>query len=171
MELDLWQETGHAALSCVGEGWCSWAPQLGGLVSIIQRKKKHISINKFPGLSRDWVGGKILFVCVCVSVFRVIPNVPQKTRDNPRGIVYAFFPSCFFCAPKSWNSQFLETCHGKVVGPEHKVSFLHEPSPKFGSEFNSWKLVTGKWLGQSIKKFFHSPSPKFRSESPLLSWE
>ena len=29
-----------------------------------QGKKKHININKFAGLSRDWVGAKILFMCV-----------------------------------------------------------------------------------------------------------
>ena len=28
-----------------------------------QGKKKHININKFAGLSRVWVGGKILFIC------------------------------------------------------------------------------------------------------------
>ena len=26
-------------------------------------KEKHININKFAGLSRDWVGAKILFIC------------------------------------------------------------------------------------------------------------
>ena len=34
-----------------------------------QGKKKHININKFAGLSRDWVGAKNLFMCF----FRVIP--------------------------------------------------------------------------------------------------
>ena len=28
-----------------------------------QRKKKHININKFAGLSWDWVGGKNMFMC------------------------------------------------------------------------------------------------------------
>ena len=28
-----------------------------------QGKIEHININKFAGLSRDWVGAKILFMC------------------------------------------------------------------------------------------------------------
>ena len=54
-----------------------------------QGKKKHININKFPGLSRVWVGGKNLFtcficLCVCVFFFRVIPNGGDKThKQNP----------------------------------------------------------------------------------------
>ena len=31
--------------------------------SFPQGKKKHININKFAGLSRDWVGAKIYFMC------------------------------------------------------------------------------------------------------------
>ena len=31
-------------------------------------KKKHININKVAGLSRDWVGGKNLFMCFFVQV-------------------------------------------------------------------------------------------------------
>ena len=30
-------------------------------------KEKHININKFAGLSRDWVGAKILFMCFFFS--------------------------------------------------------------------------------------------------------
>ena len=37
-------------------------------------KEKHININKFAGLSRDWVGAKILFMCF----FRVIPYGGEK---------------------------------------------------------------------------------------------
>ena len=34
-----------------------------GDVEINQEKKKHINIDKFAGLSRDWVGAKNLFMC------------------------------------------------------------------------------------------------------------
>ena len=49
-----------------------------------QGKKKHININKFAGLSRDWVGAKILFMCF----FRVIPyggekHIKQNSPQNP----------------------------------------------------------------------------------------
>ena len=66
-----------------------------------QGKKKHININKFAGLSRDWVGAKNLFMCF----FRVIPyggekhtnKIPPKSRDNPREkFVYVFFLYVFF---------------------------------------------------------------------------
>ena len=30
---------------------------------VFQGKEKHININKFAGLSRDWVGAKKLFMC------------------------------------------------------------------------------------------------------------
>ena len=50
---------------------------------IIQGKKKHTNINKFAGLSRDWVGAKILFRCF----FGVIPYKGEKinkvTPQNP----------------------------------------------------------------------------------------
>ena len=43
-----------------------------------QGKKKHININKFAGLSRDWVGAKNLFMCF----FRVIPYGGEKTHKQ-----------------------------------------------------------------------------------------
>ena len=43
-----------------------------------QGKKKHVNINKFAGLSRDWVGPKILFMCF----FRVIPYGGEKTQKQ-----------------------------------------------------------------------------------------
>ena len=48
--------------------WPISAPVLNS-GSIKQGKKKQININKCAGLSRDWVGGKKLFMCF----FRVIP--------------------------------------------------------------------------------------------------
>ena len=70
-----------------------------------QGKKKHININNFAGLSRDWVGAKNLFMCF---FFRAIPYGGEKTHkqnspQNPgtipgkfclRGFVlYVFFRS------------------------------------------------------------------------------
>ena len=69
-------------------------------------KEKHININKFVGLSRDWVGAKNLFMCFFV---RVIPSGGDKTHINiiPPQIpgqsreycVYVFFSSCVFSFP------------------------------------------------------------------------
>ena len=41
-------------------------------------KQKHININKFAGLSRDWVGAENLFMCS----FRVIPCGGEKTHKQ-----------------------------------------------------------------------------------------
>ena len=55
-----------------------------------------MNINKFAGLSRDWVGAKILFMCF----FRALPyggekhinKVPQKIPGQSReNFVYVFF--------------------------------------------------------------------------------
>ena len=74
-----------------------------------QGKKKHININKFAGLSRDWVGAKKLFMCF----FRVIPygrekhtnkvppQIPGQSRET---FVYVFFSLCaFFSLPYIGN--------------------------------------------------------------------
>ena len=74
-------------------------------IFIYQGKKKHININKFAGLSRDWVGAKKLFMCF----FRVIPyggggkrinkippKIPGQSREN---FVYVFCSLCVFFAP------------------------------------------------------------------------
>ena len=87
-----------------------------------QGKKKHININKFGGLSRDWVGAKI---CLCVFFLRVIPyggentqtKSPPKSRDNPvKCLFMCFFFMCFF-AP---NLKTL-ACRGLHVGPSKKI--------------------------------------------------
>ena len=84
-------------------------PQAWPLESValqtLGERKKHININKFAGLSRDWVGAKNLFMCF----FRVIPfggekthkqNSPQKSWDNPVKILFTcFFLYVFFFAP------------------------------------------------------------------------
>ena len=63
------------------------------------------NINKFAGLSRDWVGGKNLFMCF----LGVIPCGGEKThKQNPpqnsgtipwKLCLRVFFFMCFFCAP------------------------------------------------------------------------
>ena len=79
-----------------------------------QGKKKHININKFAGLSRDWVGcQKFVYV-----FFRVIPyggekthkqNSPQNPRDNPVKILckcfvlYVFFFRSLFSPGYNYN--------------------------------------------------------------------
>ena len=64
-------------------------------------KEKHIKINKFAGLSRDWVGVTNLFMCF----FRVIPyggrkthkqNSPQIPGRSREKFVYVFFSLCVF---------------------------------------------------------------------------
>ena len=81
-----------------------------------QGKKKHININKFSGLSRDWVGAKNLFMCF----FRVIPYGGEKThKQNPPQIpgqsrenfVYVISSLCvcvcffFFFGPQLRNAR------------------------------------------------------------------
>ena len=68
---------------------------------LLRERKKHININKFAGLSRDWVGAKKLFMCF----FRVIPyggekthkqnspKIPGQSREN---FVYVFCSLCVF---------------------------------------------------------------------------
>ena len=91
-----------------------------------QGKKKHIHINKFAGLSRDWVGAKKLFMCF----FQVIPygrekthkpNPPKQSRDNPVKILFTcFFLYVFFC------SQFTPS----LGAQEHKVVCADVLDPK-----------------------------------------
>ena len=67
-----------------------------------QGKKKHININKFAGLSRDWVGAKNLFMCFLfwvnpyggekhIDIFP--PEILGQSREN---FVYVFFSLCVF---------------------------------------------------------------------------
>ena len=46
-----------------------WIVLVVFVIPVVQGKKKHININKFAGLSRDWVGAKMLLMCVCVCFF------------------------------------------------------------------------------------------------------
>ena len=48
-------------------------------------EKQHININKFAGLSRDWAGGKILFM----FFFHVIPYWGEKTHKSKVSILGA----------------------------------------------------------------------------------
>ena len=85
-----------------------------------QGKKKHININKFAGLSWDWVGAKILFMCF----FRAIPYGGEKTHkqnspQNPGTIPGKFclrvlFFMCFFRSLKKFvQKKFVRIC-GKL---------------------------------------------------------
>ena len=84
---------------CYAIGWHRKFPR-----NLIQGKKKHININKFAGLSRDWAGAKILFMCF----FGVIPYGGEKTHkqsppQNPGTIPWKFclrvFSLCVFLLP------------------------------------------------------------------------
>ena len=72
-----------------------------------QGKKKHININKCAGLSRDWVGGKIMFVCFLRSflvgenkqhINKIHPKIPGQSREMFVNVYVCFLffaPRCF----------------------------------------------------------------------------
>ena len=69
----------------------------------IRERKIHININKFAGLSRDWVGATILILCVFFSGHSLWgrkthkQSPPPKSRDNPVRIWFTcFFSLCVF---------------------------------------------------------------------------
>ena len=72
---------------------------------VFQGKKKHININKLAGLSRDWVGAKILFMCFLGHslwgrknhINKFPPKIPGQSREI---FIYMFFLYVFF-GPKS----------------------------------------------------------------------
>ena len=70
-----------------------------GVHRLVSGKEKHININKFGGLSRDWVGGKNLFMCF----LWVIPYGGEKTHkqnppQNPVTIrEMLVYMSCYLC--------------------------------------------------------------------------
>ena len=71
-----------------------------------QGKKKHININKFAGLSRDWVGAENLFMFFFSfgsflmgekkHINKITPQIPGQSREN---FVYVFCSLCVFFAP------------------------------------------------------------------------
>ena len=70
-----------------------------------QGNKKHININKFAGLSRDWVGAEKLFMCLFFSGHslwgKTQKKIPSKFPGQPcETFVYGFFSLCVFFAPK-----------------------------------------------------------------------
>ena len=94
----------------------SLEPLLTAMVQVlpsltVRERKKHININKFAGLSRDWGGAKKLFMCF----FRVIPyggekhinKIPPKIPGQSREkFVYVFFSLCvFFSLPKQGSAS------------------------------------------------------------------
>ena len=85
-------------------------PRLVHNMCVCQGKKRHIHINKCEGLSRDWVGGNIVFIRFWV----VIPhgagkhkqNPPQKISGQSRedyACVCMFFLMCFL-RPQVWGA-------------------------------------------------------------------
>ena len=82
-------------------GPCRWTGKFAG-------KEKHVNINKFAGLSRDWVGAKILFMCFFFGSFLRGEKThkqppPKKSRDNSVNILFmCYFSLCafFFSLPE-----------------------------------------------------------------------
>ena len=111
-----------------------------------QGKDKHININKFAGLSRDWAGGKILFMCF----FRVIPyggekthkqnspKIPAQSREN---IVYVFFSLCvFFRCPNTTTGKSHQWTNTSVGGDFRQTFRTIGPY-----EFPQEKIWTNDW--------------------------
>ena len=65
-----------------------------GVLNINRGTKKHINIHKFPGSSRDWVGGKIMVMCffLCRSLWRRKAH-KQNAPENPGTCLCVFFHS------------------------------------------------------------------------------
>ena len=65
---------------------------------------QRVNINKFAGLSRDWVGAKKLFMCFFGSflmgekkhINKIPPKIPGQSREM---FVYVFFSLCVFSLP------------------------------------------------------------------------
>ena len=130
-----------------------------------QGKKKHININKFAGLSRVWVGAKILFMCFFSGSFligekkhinKVPPKIPEKSREI---FVYVFFSLCFFWHPQA--CVYPDAClrsdieSGKPPPSWGKVSGGH-PSPFLF-------LVLGEALYQIHRQSLNTRRGKHRS--------
>ena len=81
------------------------------VVVLYQGKKKHININKFAGLSRDWVGAKNLFMCFFGSflmgekkhINKIPPKIPGQSRET---FVYVFCSLCVFSLPTLVKANF-----------------------------------------------------------------
>ena len=72
--------------------------------SFFSGKEKHININKFAGLSRDWVGAKNLFMCFFGSFLmgekKHINKIQKKKAGQSREhFVYVFFSLCVCAFP------------------------------------------------------------------------
>ena len=96
-------------------------------------KKRHININKFAGLSRVWVGGRNLFVCVCV--FRVFPYGGENTHkqnppQNPGTSPWKFCLRVFFLFVFFLRSQFVLPSNFWRLGPLVLRRFLRRGSKK-----------------------------------------
>ena len=84
--------------------------QYPGRPVILGMEKKHININinKFAGLSRDWVGAKILFMCFVrvvpyggeKNINKVPPRIPGQPRES---FVYVFLSLCVSSLPRGFH--------------------------------------------------------------------
>ena len=129
-------------------------------------KEKHININKFVGLSRDWVGAKKLFMCF----FRVIPYGGGKTHKqnspkNPGTIPWKFclrvlFFMCFF---RSLDSMWIV------------LVFLRKHTRIHKNGRNSWELfvlaLSLVWFaGATPEKGFACFEAILSCKGPCLYW-
>ena len=137
----------------------------------IQGKKKHININKFPGLSRDGVGAKILFMCF----FRVIPyggekHINKVPPQNPGTIPWKFCLSCFFLyvflfAPTDRGRRQSKNIArvARIGKKDFRSQFLSQFLQSEQSEqtrFGPQKVMD---FGMSVFAFFCNPSRRFRA--------
>ena len=111
-------------------------------LDIFQRKKKHININKFVGLSRDWVSAKKLLMCF----FRVIPNGEKRhinkiPPQNPvKFLLMCFFLYVLFSLPNVFETPVTMT-------PQRKMFKNLNSSKKylkfsFGEKTFTWGGIT-----------------------------
>ena len=86
----------------------------------IQGKKKHININKYPGLSQDWAGAKnfvyVFFSGRSCGGEKHINKIPTKiSGQSPENFVYVFCSLCVFFAPQVWVLAGPKVSNGSVA--------------------------------------------------------
>ena len=105
---------------------------------LIEGKKKHINISKFARLSRDWVGGKNLFMCFLrvipyggrKLINKIPPKIPGQSREH---FVYVFFLYLFFSLPNC-NRYRPKGVLGKGVGNNKNESEMRQKCIKNASK-------------------------------------
>ena len=143
----------RTALAVTGQARSKHQSSLPQL-ALPQGKKKHMNINKFAGLSRDWVGAKNLFMCLFSGHSLWGKNthtnkVPQKIPGQSREIfVYVFFSLCVFFAPN--------------FHPLSPLSLVYQKSQRFRKGVGGRELATNDPSKQPQKNspVVCPPSPK-----------